>query len=436
MDAQDIRAVDPGCRGVTVGVVGTSARAAVMSLARAGYPAWAVDLFADRDLRRLAPCARCPAGDYPAALADLTAPFPAGPVMYTGGLENAPAVVRDLVRRRPLWGNGPEVLEQARNPFALADRLGSQGVLTPLLIRPGSHVPPVGRWVRKAFRSSGGYGVSWAGPGEIVPAGFYAQELVDGPAMSAQFVSSADRTILLGVTDQLVGEGWLHAGPFAYCGNVGPVPVSADLRETLTRVGDVVGGWAGLRGLWGVDFVLRGGYHAYLIDLNPRYTAALEVLEHASGCALIAAHAAAFDTPFPEHAREYEPTAPPFPRKQAGESGSVVGKAVYFAPRPLVFPSQGPWDTDIAGEFDPWRLPAFADVPFPGEAIVAGSPVLTFFAADSTPAGCRAKLERRAADLDRLFQPPKAEPELTHDAERTREPGGGRAGADRRPVPG
>ena len=39
-----------------IGVVGASARAAAMSLARAGFAAWAVDLFADR-VNRLTPYA-------------------------------------------------------------------------------------------------------------------------------------------------------------------------------------------------------------------------------------------------------------------------------------------------------------------------------------------------------------------------------------------
>ena len=43
--------------GPIVGVVGASARAAVHSLGRAGFATWAVDLFADRDLARVAPCA-------------------------------------------------------------------------------------------------------------------------------------------------------------------------------------------------------------------------------------------------------------------------------------------------------------------------------------------------------------------------------------------
>src|SRR5688572_12838500 len=130
-----------------VGVVGASARAAVGSLRRAGIAAWAVDLFADRDLQRMAPCVRCPLTGYPDAIPELCDGFPPGPVLYTGGLENHPDVVRELARRRPLWGNGLEVLEQVRDPFRLHHAVVKAGRPVPGVL-PGTHpLPYEGRWV-------------------------------------------------------------------------------------------------------------------------------------------------------------------------------------------------------------------------------------------------------------------------------------------------
>jgi predicted ATP-grasp superfamily ATP-dependent carboligase len=81
-----------------------------------------------------------------------------------------------------------------------------------------------------------------------------------------------------------------------------------------------------------------------------------------------------------------------------------VGKAIYYAPHAIRFPQGGTWDADVAGEFDPWRLPGFADIPEPGSTIEPGSPVLTCFAAGSTPAEVRERLQSRAAELDTLFR--------------------------------
>lgn len=374
--------------GRAVGVVGASARAAAMSLVRAGFEPWAVDLFADRDLRRVAPVVRCPLADYPAALPDLAEQFPPGPVLYTGGLENHPEVVAELARRRELWGVGPDVLRTVRQPAAA--EVAADGFDVAHARSAADPVPATGRWLAKPTRSSGGLGVRFAEPGEVLGPGHFLQEFIPGPALSAQFVTLAGVTSLLGVTEQLVGEGWLHARPFGYGGNVGPAGVSGELCAGLAGYADRLARGHRLRGVWGIDFVLRHG-RAVPIEVNPRYTAAMEVLELASGT--------------PVFARPAPPTPPRLAvaAKRPASSHPSIGKAVYYAPHPLTFPASGPWDADLTGPFDPWRVPGFADIPAAGEPIEPGHPVLTFFAAGSTPDDCRAKLKVRAAELDALF---------------------------------
>jgi uncharacterized protein len=126
--------------------------------------------------------------------------------------------------------------------------------------------------------------------------------------------------------------------------------------------------------------------------VNPRYPASVEVLELALGFA-------AFSSSSPRREQGADPTL-----AYAAGSQSTIAKCVYFAPRGLRFPDSGPWDADLTGPFDPWRRPNFADIPNPGEAIEAGSPVLTFFASAPSVETCRRSLQIQAADLDRLFQ--------------------------------
>ncbi|MFO0801490.1 MAG: hypothetical protein U0791_00005, partial [Gemmataceae bacterium] len=197
---------------IPVGVVGASARAAVMTLARAGWSCWAVDLFNDRDLKRLAPCARCSFDDFPHAIPALAAQFPPGPVMYTGGLENHPDVIAELAQSRELLSNDAETVRQARDPFQLANR--------PETLPAGSVVPEPDAqarpWLVKSLRSSGGLGVRRAVPGEVVPPGHIAQVFISGPAMSAVYRDAE----LLGITEQLIGVPWLHAKEFHYAGTI------------------------------------------------------------------------------------------------------------------------------------------------------------------------------------------------------------------------
>lgn len=325
-----------------IGVVGASARATVMTLARAGQSAWAVDLFCDRDLKRIAPCARCPFEQFPKGIPALARQFPPGPVMYTGGLENYPDVIAELAKDRAILGAGPDELRRIR------ERPDSTGAI----------VPVAGQWLVKSLRSSGGLGVRRALPGETVPAGHYLEEFLDGPAMSAVFCDGE----LLGVTEQIVGAEWLHAHEFLYAGNIATRAgsVSDGLLESVRRLR------FRLVGHYGIDFILSDGTPRVL-EINPRYPASVEVIEFAL------------------------------------HLGFAVGKAIYFAPRSFAFPQSGPWDADLEGSFDPWRLPKYADIPEPGEPMEAGSPVLTFFATGPTAADCRRQLQSRARELDTLF---------------------------------
>jgi predicted ATP-grasp superfamily ATP-dependent carboligase len=355
-----------------VGVVGASARAAVHSLARAGFTAWAVDLFADRDLTRVAPCAVCPPDSYPDAIPGLAAQFPPGPVLYTGGLENHPHVIAELAATRELWGNPPDVLERVRDPHRLFPALARCGFEVPAVVPPGEPCPTTGRWLRKPLHSAGGLAIRAAKPGEPPSLHHYFQEFIGGKPMSVVYGG----TTLLDVSEQLIGEPWLHAKPFGYCGSIGPAEMPCALLGTRIKALPEIA----LPALGNIDFILREGCEVP-VELNPRYPASVEVLEHAIGISFITLQ---MDSP-------------------RSSDRSVVGKAVYYAPHTITFPASGPWDADLAGEFDPWRLPGFADIPEPGAIVEAGWPVLTVFAAGSSPAACRERLQSRAAELDHLF---------------------------------
>ena len=359
-----------------VGVVGASARAAVHSLARAGFAAWAVDLFADRDLARLARCEACSFKDYPATLPALAARFPPGPFLYTGGLENHPDVVAELAAARELWGNAPDVLRCVRDPWQLFPALAKARFAVPQIVLAGEPCPPAGRWLRKPLRSSAGLGIRFAIPNEAPSESHYFQEFIDGVPMSAVYCG----TTLLGVTEQLIGVPWLNAKPFSYCGSIGPLDVTGEPGDTLSRLGSVLTMVFALRGVWNVDFILKDG-HQFPVEVNPRYSASVEVLEHATGKAVFGNSI------------------------DAERSGArpAVGKAVYYAPHTITFPQSGPWDADLAGIFNPHRMPSFADIPAPGTVIPAGYPVLTMFASGSSPAECRERLQSRAAELDQLL---------------------------------
>lgn len=366
-------------------IVGASVRAAAFSTIRAGLEPRCIDLFADADLTSVCEYRRVASFDeVPAAAAQ----FGPGPWMYTGAIENRPWLIAQLARERPLWGNDAAVVERVRSPKLVAEVLGAAGIPFPETRLTADRMPTNGDWLVKPVASAGGRGIEWW-RGQPLRSGrqIVFQRYIEGPSYSACYVAADGNAVLLGVTKQLVGETWLHAAPFHYCGSIGPQVLDHRHEEAFTRIGIVLAQACGLRGLFGVDCVMHDGV-PWPIEVNPRYTASLEVIELATGLKALEWHERVFEdralTAFPMNGiRDF------------------IGKVVFFASRVMAFPAGGPWEESAA--HGPTLLRRYADIPKAEEILPAGAPVITVFAKGSSPQRCFNELKDLAADLDRHF---------------------------------
>ncbi len=363
-------------------IVGASGRAAAASAMRAGFEPHVIDLFADADTMRLCPTTVCPSQDYPHRLIALANAAPPMPWMYTGGLENHPEVVMAISERRELIGNDANVLREVRDVTRFARTVRERGGHFPTTMPVGTAPSTDGIWLRKSATSSGGLGVRFAiaedFDGHSHNMQDCLQQFIDGEPMSAIYHTDGEhRSALFGMTRQLIGTPWLHAKPFAYAGNI--TRHDENLAKNLAFHGELLSRDFRLKGSWGLDFIDRHEGMAYTIEMNPRYTAAVEVLEFANSKAFLG-----------------DATSP-------RTLSSVVGKAIYYAPHRIVFPTSGPWDESLANCTDVWQRPDFADIPHGGSQIETGQPVCTFFAEATSEAECLEQLRRRARELDTLF---------------------------------
>lgn len=356
--------MEPNERLPTIVLIGASVRALAFSAVRAGWRPVCFDLFADRDLRACAEAHRVARTDYPGGLGMLADRLAGRPWMYTGGLENHPDVVNQLAHSGPLWGNSGDTLRQVRDPVRVHDVLKRAGLDAPSVALSTDGIPADGTWLQKPIAGAGGIGICpWTG-GKARQRGYF-QQRIEGIAHSAVYVAGQSTAALLGVTRQLVGAAALAAPSFHYCGSIGPVECAPAIVAQLEHLGNELSQAFGLVGIFGVDFVLAG-QTVWVIEVNPRYPASMEVLELACGINAVALQQDAVAGALaPTCVRQMTP-----PR--------IVAKGILYASQRCKLRAAQPRDTQI---FRPdGKLtdgPALADVPEPNTYFAPGDPVLT-----------------------------------------------------------
>lgn len=382
-------------------VVGGSARAWASSVRRTGLGVHAADLFADRDLLAIAAAVAIQSEDYPLGLAAAAATFPPGPWCYTGALENHPALVDEIATTRFLAGNGGEVLRHVRSHRHLAAALSREGIGFPRTLDDPSGLPTDGTWLRKPRAGAGGQGITvWSGPvagarapgrGEVV-----WQERIPGLAVAGVFVVSDGAARLVGASRQWIGDAAWHATGHAYCGSVDvdPGTLPDRLRDDWARIGSVLADAFGVRGVVGVDAIVAPSGRLVVIEVNPRPTASMELIDRRTGFPLAAEHLAAFGIA----------TAPP----PSSPAGGRWTKGILRAPVPITVDERLGDRLDRLSEawsrVDGWT--AIADLPRAGSVVPAGAPFLTLFAVADTGRESCTLLDRRRAIVDRGLRRP------------------------------
>ncbi|MCC7192202.1 MAG: ATP-grasp domain-containing protein [Phycisphaeraceae bacterium] len=359
-------------------ILGASTRAAAQSAIRAGFHPWCIDLFADRDLQSIAPVVRCPPDQYPAGMLPLLESAPQAPVLCTGAMENYPEIIDAIARHRPLMGCSADVITAVRDPHALASLPALEGIRFCSVFDATTPKPPVKntprgqpgepQYLLKPHKSAGGVNIKPWLPTESIPVGYFVQEYVQGKPMSAIYHADNRGTVLLGVTEQFIGDADFGGRGFHYCGGIGPLQLSADAMTALDRLGTLLTEHFRLRGIVGVDLVMDVQGLIRPVEINPRYTASVELLERATGMTALSDH----------------PNSPP-----ADDTHTLCAKAIIFAKSDSVIP-------DLYKIFP---RDTVADVSMPGEKVQAGRPICTLFAAGETRWECVTKLRQEAAKL-------------------------------------
>lgn len=359
-------------------VVARSARALAQAARAAGYAPRVVDLFGDVDTR--ASAARylrvAPTRDFRfdddallAAIARL-AGRQKPPLVWGGGLEGSPALLGACRQHCEVLGTAPEALAAIVSPAERYRRLQALGVATPAVAT--ARVPATGRWLCKQGGEAGGLHVRVAAPGMSLAAAEYAQAFVRGRSLSVALLAGHRRVQVLGCSAHLFVPA--SAAPFGWSGAIGGITLPRRVRRDIDDVVPALAEAFGLRGLCGIDFVLDGDERWWVVDINPRPTATLELLV-SPGAALRAHLAACRDRDW----RDLVPRA----RRRA--------LAVPYLSDPIRVAKSLDWPAWVA------------DRPGPGARLPRGAPLCSVMATGDTADAALRALHRRLSRLGRLL---------------------------------
>lgn len=363
-----------------------SARALAASAARAGYRISALDMFGDSDLARVTEeSARIPrrkSGGFQTnallAVAARLAPASHRPkfgFVYGSGFEDRPELLAAIAKHCVIYGNGAETLRSCKDPLKFSAVLDELGLPRPEVRLEPPRAGDLRNWLVKRKGGSGGIhirtGATWRGG-----RGCYFQRFVTGVPVSATVLGDGQRARVLGLAAQTTAP--TPAMPFRFGGIAAPAGIAPALARELESAAAAIGARLNLRGLASVDFIIDGKSF-WVIEVNPRPGASLEVFERMLGTSLFDLHVRACGGEMPDVA------APARPRAAAS--------LVLYLNMEAIMPPGFDWPE--------WA----ADRPRPGSAIGPNEPVCSVFGAGRTANDAwNLALSRRKALRAHLWQ--------------------------------
>ncbi|MFN3191900.1 MAG: ATP-grasp domain-containing protein [Aureliella sp.] len=307
--------------------IGFSCRGLVEAIHAAGFPAMAIDHFGDHDLRLH--CHEAPrviswefdpldpdsksSRTFCTQLRAAIGGLPSNACfVLAGGTENLGALFSgvfdspDSQARRGTTALAPsgQQVELLRDPENLALWCEDLDVGFPSTVSVADKVHNFGtdfvgggerRWLQKTRFSGGGIGVFELSAASLpTQSGVYIQQYVPGVVLGVTFcLTPQNAPIMLGATRALTYEDWPGPLPFIYRGTVGPLVLAERTCEQLSRLASRIQERTGLRGWLQMDIVMSPDGRLWLLEINPRWTAGMEVLAR-SGTNPVLSHLAAY----------------------------------------------------------------------------------------------------------------------------------------------
>ena len=329
----------------------------------------AIDAFGDEDAR--AACAGLTvatnasqgfaAVDLDALVPPIVRAFNPKGIVYGSGFDDCPEQLLRLAKHAPLLGASPAAVSAAKDPVRFARLCAAVGLCHPDVSTTRPPMPE--KWLLKRTGGCGGLHIR-DGRATAMP-GDYWQRRIEGRAISLLFLRDAGGLVPLAWSEQWTEP--IDAAPYRYGGAAGPLEPKRE-PEILAGLAGLTEA-LGLRGLASADFLDEGVGLLWLLEINPRPGATLDVFD-GDADPLILRHLASLAGR----------ATPPHLFKNAKAS------AVVYAKRTLIAP---------CGRWPQWA----ADLPPSGTAIAEQAPLCTVRAESDTVTGAKTLLAERVRRL-------------------------------------
>ncbi len=334
-----------------------------------GYEVAALDGFNDWDAARfgllLQPFGGM--GQNPEGFFSRAEALPGWPLIFCSPVESCPQAMQKFSGGRQALNASASAMASSRDFAFLSHVAGGLVLLPEVSAGPGNGEPG---WIVKQTASAGGMGIRM--DGGILNPGEFRQKLVTGLSVGAVFYSCATGTRLCGLTRH-INHGFLFAG------GIYPADIGQKAHDAIRRFAQKLAPEAGMRGWWGADFIINGDT-VHLLEVNPRFTASLELLALAHEIDIVGVQAGMVDGTY---------------HLEIGKAGGYFGRMVVYAAHDCVF--AGP---------EKWFDAGARDIPHHGAAIKNGEPVLSLYATGGTQGECMEKLRAMENGLNKELYGP------------------------------
>ena len=247
-----------------------SARFIAEVATHAGYPVWVADCFGDEDtlaiaarFHALAPLAELTTAQVLEALLTLSQHQPCLLVCGTG-IERFYPLLSQLPPQIQVVGNSATTLQQLRDHTLFFPLLDALSLPYPALQQHASD-----QSLKKNLYSAGGTGINTA----HTATGDFYQQYIAGQAASVCFIANGQQAVILGINAQ-------YNDVVSYRLNCiqSPLPISEQQHDLLQHAINVLTQNTRLLGLNSLDFIIAEDGQIYLLEVNPRFSASLELL--------------------------------------------------------------------------------------------------------------------------------------------------------------